>query len=212
MPSRTIFTTEGWPQPRYNDPKSLDGKGGAWMRAYGLRLPVVLTALVLALAALFGLQAVYAQQTFAGPLATKLEHVAGVQGVPQVIRTGSGLQITVHLGLVPDLQSTYQDLEKAAAASVGGRAFALAVKGDRSPQLVQDYQQLSFVLDQARATGQFDNLPQQVQTEAKALGLQSASVSASQSLSLLFVTLVQGKSYLYAVMPLMLTTSGGGAA
>jgi hypothetical protein len=188
-------------------PKS--AQGGGRVRAYGLRLPVVLTALVLALAALFGLQQVYAQQSVAAPLITRLERVAGVQGTPQVSRSGTNLNIRVQLGLVPNLNQTYKTLLGIADQNANGRTVTLEISDHRTPALVADYNQLMFALDQARATGAFSTMAQQFQQDTKSMHLQAATVTLSQTQ--MFVTLVQGKHYLYAVMPLLLTGSGGGS-
>lgn len=184
--------------------------GGGGVRAYGLRLPVVLVALALALAALFGLQEVYAKQSVAAPLVTKLEKVPGVSGTPAVSRNGTTLTVRVHLGLVPDLEQTYTQLEQVANANANGRAVALVISDHRTPQLVADYDHLTFILDQARATGQFVPMNQQFQQAASGMGLQRASVGVSGTQ--IFVTLAQGSHYLYAVMPLLLTVNGGGSA
>lgn len=180
------------------------------MRAYGLRLPIVLTALVVALGAFFGLQAVYAQQSLAGPLVTHLEKVPGVKGTPHITRTAGGLDIQIQLGLVPDFETTYRDLNSVAQANAGGRTVALRIVDARSPQLVNDYSQLTFVLDQARATGGYVTMDSQFQQEAQGMHLQRATVSISQTQ--IFVTLVQGTHYLYAVMPLLLTGGSGGGS
>ncbi len=182
------------------------------MRAYGLRLPVVLGALLLVLAALFGLQAVYAQQTMAAPLTARLEGVSGVQGTPKLEEIATGLVVDVQLGLVPDLETTYGQLESALLATPQGKAISLKVEDHRSPQLVADLRQLDFVLAQGRATGQYVVMQQQFNQESRAMGLERATVSVSPSNSRLFVTLVQGKNYLYAIMPLTLPTSSGGGA
>ena len=180
------------------------------MRAYGLRLPVVLTALVLSLAALFGLQQVYAQQSLAGPLVTNLEKVPGVKGAPRITRTAAGLDIQVQLGLVPNLETTYGQLNRVVAANAGGRTVSLQIQDARSPQLLGDYSTLTFVLDQARATGAFDWMSTQFQHDAQGMHLQRATLSVTGTQ--IFVTLVQGKNYLYAVMPLLLSGGSGGGS
>ncbi len=175
------------------------------MRAFGLRVPVVLAATAAVLAVLFFMQFLLQRQTVALPLATRLHEVPGVMGQPQVTANGGVLNVTVQLGLVPNLQTTYKDLMQAAGAD--GSRVNLRIKDNRSPALSADFAQLMFPLDQGRGSSDFTGMDQQFTAEAKNLDLTGYDLLLGQSH--VFVTLVQGSHYLYAILPL---TLGQGAA
>ena len=181
------------------------------MRAYGLRLPVVLAALAAVLAILFGLQFVLRRQAVSLPLATRLRDVPGVVGPPVITPGAAALDIEVHLGAVADLRSTYDALLVAAGAGSGQRVN-LQIDDTRTPALTADYYKLNVVLDQGRATGQFVPMETAFSAESQQLQLSQASVVLGDSQ--MFVTLMAGSSYLYAITPLVLasgTTGGGGS-
>jgi len=137
--------------------------------------------------------------------------VPGVTGQPEISSDGGVLDLQVHLALVPDLQATYDQLLTAAGAGSGGRV-QLQLDDARTPALVSDYHQLSVILDQGRATGQFVSMEQAFDAEGRALGLTHDSLVLGQTQ--MFVTLVQGSNYLYEILPLTLSsdTTGGGSS
>jgi hypothetical protein len=177
------------------------------MRAFGLRLPVVFTAMLATLALLFGLQFAYAARTITLPLVSSLRATPGVVGAPKVVSGPGTLQITVHLALVPDLRATYDRLEAAAEAAAGGRRVDIRIVDDRSPALTRDFYLLNPILAQGRATGQFVSMEQLFAQQSTSLGLDRAQVTVGNSA--MFITLAGGGHYLYQVMPLTLNAAGG---
>lgn len=182
------------------------------MRAYGLRVPVILASLAAVLAVLFGLQFLYARQAVSLPLTTSLQHTDGVLSVREVNESPNTLRIDVKLGVVPDLRATYEELMAAAQQQAGGRQVDLRIQDDRSPELTADYYKLNLVLAQGRATGEFVSMQQMFTQQSQALGLDRADVTLGNTA--MFVTLVGGGHYLYQIMPLTLSgaASGGAAA
>lgn len=182
------------------------------MRAYGFRLPVVLAALAAVLVILFGAQFLYNRQALAVPLNAKLESTSGVIGQPLVTSDAGGLRVSVHLGLIDDLQTTYHQLLQTAAAGAAGRHVILTIKDDRTPALTGAYVTLSMILDQGRATGQFVDMQKQFADASRQMGLTRAQVTVDNAQ--MYVELVSGAHYLYDIMPLTLSsapTSGAAA-
>ncbi len=177
------------------------------MRAYGFRWPVVLAATAAMLIVLFGAQFMYARQAFSQPLNAALKHTPGVLGQPVVTSDALGLVVDVKLGLVPDLESTYRQLIRAAEGSAGGRHVTLKVVDHPDPQLTQDFMNLSAILDQGRATGQFVVMERQFAAATRNMGLTRAHVTMGDQQ--MYVELVSGTNYLYAIMPLTLSSSAG---
>lgn len=182
------------------------------MRAYGLRLPVVLASMAAILAILFGAQFIYNRQALALPLNTRLHNTPGVMGQPVVTTTVNGLNVVVHLGLVDDLQTTYHRLRDIAQTSAAGRTVSLKIEDDHTPQLTNDYRTLSLILDQGRATGRFVDMQTQFAAASRQMGLTRALVTVDTTQ--MYVELVSGQHYLYDIMPLTLAqaSAAGGAA
>lgn len=181
------------------------------MRAFGLRIPVVLAATAAVLAVLFFMQFVLQRQTVALPLATRLSEVSGVVGQPAVSTSGGVLDVTVRLGLVNDLQKTYKDLLQAAQSAPGnGSRVVLHVKDNPNPTLSADFVQLMGIVDTGRATGQYVSMQRQFTAEARTLGLTGSQLVLGTTH--IYETLVQGSHYVYAILPLTTGAAATGGA
>ncbi len=177
------------------------------MRAYGFRLPVVLTTALAVLALLFSLQIAYAHDVVLHPLTRALMEEQGVQSVT-VNRTAEGIAIDVKEGLVPNLQTAYDTLYTTAENVLGSRAFTLNIEGDPTPALEQEFQDdFNEIVLTGIATGQYQTMQSSFNAEAKRLNLQDAQVTEGDTFPLVFVELVSGKSYLYEVISRQVTQS-----
>ncbi len=181
------------------------------MRAYGVRIPVVLMAMAGALLLLFGAQFVYNRQAVDQPLVSIYHNVPAVKHV-SLQNTPSGLQVDVRLGLVPNLRETYMALENQVNAVLGGAHFQINLTDARTPALLNDFYKMNGALEQGIATGQFVAMEQQVQAMGAKDGLSQASAIVDNHY--VYVELVQGKHYLYELLPrqpLTAATTAGGA-
>jgi hypothetical protein len=168
------------------------------MRAYGVRIPVVLMAMAGALLLLFGAQFVYDRQAVDQPLVSIYHNVPGVEHVA-LQNTPSGLQVDVHLGPVTNLRETYLALRNQVNTVLGGQHFQINLIDARTPTLLGDFYQMNGVLEQGIATGQFVAMQQQVQRLGQQEGLTRASAIVDDHY--VYVDLVQGKNYLYELLP-----------
>lgn len=181
------------------------------MRAYGVRIPVVLMAMAGALLLLFGAQFVYNRQAVDQPLVSIYHNVPAVKHV-SLQNTPSGLQVDVRLGLVPNLRETYRALENQVNSVLGGTHFQINLTDARTPALLNDFYKMNGALEQGIATGQFVAMEQQVQAMGAKDGLSQASAIVDNHY--VYVELVQGKHYLYELLPrqpLTAATTAGGA-
>jgi hypothetical protein len=181
------------------------------MRAYGVRIPVVLMAMAGALLLLFGAQFIYNRQAVDQPVVAIAHNVPAVENVT-LQNSPSGLQVNVRLGLVPNLRETYLRLESQVSAALGGEHFQINLTDARSPALLNDFYQMNGVLEQGIATGQFVTMEQQVQALGTREGLSQASAIVDDHY--VYVELVKGKNYLYELLPRQSVTAGvttGGA-
>jgi hypothetical protein len=177
------------------------------VRAYGLRVPIVLAAAAAVLSVLFFLQFLLQRQAVSLPLVTRLRDVRGVVGQPAVSNNGSELDVAVHLGSVPDLPVTYNALLQAAGAG-SGTHVVLQILDTRTPALIADLDSLYPILDQGRQTGEFVTMDQQFDAKAKTLGLDSYQLLLGQTQ--MYVTLALDGHYLYEILPLTLPSGGAG--
>jgi hypothetical protein len=168
------------------------------MRAYGVRIPVVLTAMAGALLLLFGAQFLYNRQAVEQPLVSIYRNVPSVEHVA-VQSTPAGLEVDVRLALVPNLRETYLTLQNQVATVLGSQRFQLNLVDARTPELVDDFYQMNGVLEQGIATGQFEAMQHQVQAMGAQDGLSQASAIADEHY--VYVELVKGDHYLYELLP-----------
>ncbi|HVB10180.1 MAG TPA: hypothetical protein VNM16_07420 [Bacillota bacterium] len=168
------------------------------MRAYGVRIPVVLMAMAGALLLLFGAQFIYNRQAVQQPLVSISHSMPAVQHVT-LENSPSGLQVDVQLGLVPNLRETYLALQNQVNAALSGQHYQINLTDNHTPQLLDDFYQMNGVLEQGLATGQFVAMEQQVQAIGTREGL--SQVSAIVDEHYVYVELVQGKNYLYELLP-----------
>lgn len=169
------------------------------MRAYGIRLPVVLASLVAVLAILFGFQALYTQRSLAMPLQRAVKQADYVQA-DTVTQTAGGLRVNVRLGLVPNLREAYRQLAARASSAAGGVAVEIGLQDTRTQRLINDYYALNAIIEQGRVTGQFVEMDSQLRVKAQQIGLTRASVIVGNTH--MYVELVQGKHFLYEILPL----------
>jgi hypothetical protein len=168
------------------------------MRAYGVRIPVVLMAMAGALLLLFGAQFLYNRQAVEQPLVSLSHAVPSVEHVA-VANTPSGLAVDVKLALVPNLRETYLNLENQVSADLVGQHFQINLIDARTPELLNDFYQMNGILEQGLATGQFVAMQSQVQAMGAKDGL--SHVSAIVDEHYVYVELVKGKNYLYELLP-----------
>ncbi len=181
------------------------------MRAYGIRVPVVVATMIALLAILFGVQSVYTRRSVTLPLERAVRRAGGVLG-DSVTATPSGLRVDVRLGLVPNLREAYLRIEGAAGSAAGGLPVSIRVWDTRTATLVNDYYDLNAIIEQGRVTGQFVQMDAQLQGMAAKLRLTRAQVVVGNTH--MYVELVQGARYLYAILPLYAPSAatGSGAA
>ena len=122
------------------------------MRFQVRRIAAGAVALLVTLAALFGLQRWMFQTQTTAPLQTELERVPGVRKVTLDFAQSPGA-VHVTLGRVSDIQTTYVSLAARVAHLAPGAA--VDVVGTSDSALAAAAQDLSFPIAQGLATGQF---------------------------------------------------------
>ena len=133
------------------------------MRFQVRRIAAAAAALILTLAALFGLQRWIFQTQTSAPLKTQLERVAGARSVKLDFANLPGV-VHVDLRRVPDIETTYARLAAHIEALAPGAALDIA--GTSDARIAAAAQDLSFSIAQGLATGQFVAMRQNVLAQA----------------------------------------------
>ena len=125
------------------------------------RWPRVAAAFVLTLAVLVAGWYWHGQWSSVKEPLAALQQVGGVRTVTIDGRTSPPL-LTVRLGPVADLATTYGQVIATAAHYFGGSGYTLQLYDSRTPVLTAADYQVHFLAEQAAATGMFGDLPAEV--------------------------------------------------
>lgn len=168
------------------------------MEIQGLRVPIVVLALVGGLAMLFGLQQVYKYSQVEQPLSHFYAARQDVTGY-RVDQLGNRVAVRVTLGQVANLRETYKQLEEGTRNVLDTYPFDLEIKDNRDAKLVDDFYKLHYILQEGLSTGRFTEMSQAFQDAANGLGIDEARVFVDTDR--LYVQLRRGGHYLYELMP-----------
>lgn len=167
------------------------------MQWNGLRVPVVVLALVVGLAAFLGAQWLYNRYNYERPLAKLLaenKDVASFNIKDQV----PVLELEVKLGMVDNLQETYSSLHRSVQGIVGRRSFKIILKDDRDATLEGIYYHTRLAAFEAIEKGNFLEMEDYISRRAAREGA-GARVLLDQDR--LYIQIVHGRHYLYEIIP-----------
>ncbi|KUO96834.1 hypothetical protein [Ferroacidibacillus organovorans] len=168
-----------------------------------IRIVPTVSALILTFALLFGGFQIYRTYDLVQPLKSQLTHIASVQSA-SIDLTGSAPVIVIKLGLVSDLQTTYDQLQSIVSSSIG-TPYQIVLKDHRTATLYRDYETLQPILYQGLAHGMYTTMIANLQASAAKLHVQARiTMNASD----VFLQFQQGSSYLYAIVPYSTKFSG----
>ena len=165
------------------------------MNLQNLRWPVMVAAMAITVAALFGGSLLLKTQTVDDPLEMVLSKSAHVES-HRVEKNGVNYVINVKLKEVPDLAQVYTQLNTEAGKVLKGIEFELKLEDSRSPKLEQTYRRVNLYVQEALATGQYSAMADRVEAEAAKNGLTARMTVEGNRV---FVQLHDGPSYLYGV-------------
>lgn len=163
-----------------------------------MRWQVAVLTLLAALAVLFGGYFVYHQLGLDRPLVKALKADPAVNAV-NITDGTQGRQIELGLKPVDDLQTVYDRLEQTTERYLKGDTFALKITDRRDAMLQQTYDRMNFLVEEAIARGNYEDMYTGLQQQATAAGLDVFKVYVGQNE--VFLQLGKGADYLYAVVP-----------
>ncbi|MHB0886901.1 MAG: hypothetical protein ACYC41_13580 [Bacillota bacterium] len=164
----------------------------------GMRWQVAVLSLLAVLAVLFGGYFVYHRLGLDRPLVKALKADPAVQSV-RVDDGSPGREIVVGLNQVDNLQTVYERLEQTANRYLKGGSYELKVTDQRDPMLQETYDRMSFLVEEALARGNYEDMYAGLQKQAADRGLDRFRVYVGKNE--VFLQLGKGADYLYAIVP-----------
>lgn len=167
-----------------------------------INVKVIIITFLFGLAVLFGGRFIYHHYVFNQPLQQVL---AANPTVAQftVDDQGPDLLINVHLNKTRNLQESYQELRRQVEQNLDGRPYQLIIEDDRDDALSQAYYASQFAVYEAIAQGNFREMVDQVQEQARAV---NATVKVYVDGDYVYVQMENENGYLVEVIP----RQGGG--
>ena len=176
---------------------------GRVVRLSRIRILPTVTALILTFAVLFGGLQIYRTYEIVQPLESQLAKIPAVQSV-QVAAGAQSPTVTIALAKVPDLQTTYTQIESEVANSLGG-SMNIVLKDHRTPALATAYEAMQPILREGMAHGDYVAMVSQLERAATKKHMICLVTMNSQDI---FIQLSQKSNYLYRIVPYTIKASG----
>jgi hypothetical protein len=175
----------------------------------GIRPRMILAALTLTLAILFGAKWIYMDQALHRPLA---QAIAGTPGVVETIiaERGNSLQVRVKVADTPEIETFVASIWRAIDTVESGRKIELVISDSRSPALEEVFYAFHFFVQEAVATGSYSDLPLRLAQVAPPDKVARARVFVGSDY--VYVQLHQSGSALYEIVPRQPSGLSGDAA
>jgi len=164
----------------------------------GLRLPLIVLTLAVALVGLFGVRWVYQDQALNRPLEQAIRSVAGVVDA-SLSREGNIMVVRVRAHEVERLEELVASLWRSIATLEGRQEVRLHISDTRTDDLQETYYHLHFFLQEAVSTGHYSALPQRLAAVAEARQVTRCRVFVASDY--VYLQLHRGESSLYAIVP-----------
>ncbi|MCL6444249.1 MAG: hypothetical protein K6T83_12480 [Alicyclobacillus sp.] len=163
-----------------------------------VRLVPVVFIVILSLAVLFTGWRVYMHFNLISPLQTQVSSIQGVKSV-QVV-SGNPPQISVTLGQVKDLQTTYQAIEQTVTQTLGTKVVIVLANG-HNPKLMPAFESIEPLINQGIESGEYPRMIAEVERQARAAGLTARVTMDKHNI---YVQLAKGTQQFYDVWPFSL--------
>lgn len=166
------------------------------MKFFGMRVTVIVVAFLLGLAVLFGGNWLFREYNYLRPLETILENNRYIDSFT-VSNQGDTYFIEVMITDTSNLMLNYKELEHDVKNVLGDKTFKLILKDNRSETLSQIFYRSQYAVYEAIAKGNFQEMAEVVQREAKSAGA-SAEIYIDEDN--VYLHLSKDRHYLNAVI------------
>lgn len=140
------------------------------MQWQGLRIPVVISALLVGFAVIFSVQFLYEKYSFQSPLNEILSTNETVESFQISTESNKQIKITLSFKETVDLMQSYNELLEELTPKMGRRSFSLDLTDNRDDGLQQVWDNSQFAVYQAIAQGSYQNMAEMIKREAAAAG------------------------------------------
>ena len=161
-----------------------------------MRITIVLVAIIVVLALLFGGQMVYKRYNIEQPLFKVYSKTKAVQDADIINRNGR-VKIVLSLGPTTNFQKTYLELMEKTTGILGERSFELKIKDNRNQDLESLLVDAEPVIYEAVSKGSYTWMKQEVLKAAEKVGAEARVFVDGDRIYLSFA---KGRHYLYEVI------------
>jgi len=165
-------------------------------------------ALIITVACLFIVQAVWQSYAVNLPLDKALNEIDGVLSVTldDSHKINDITTIYITLDNTANLQKTYKEIRTKIEQTLKGSEYTLEIKDNRSPELEQTYYDIHYYIQKAIVDGDFPLLEAKVREKADLAGAAAKVYVDEQNI---YLQLVKGDSFLYSVVTRQSDKIGG---
>lgn len=166
------------------------------MRWHGVRIEIVVAALVVALGAFLGTQWLYSSLNFQKPLQEKLENNSFVAHY-EIEKTSDEYNITITPRSTDNLMEAYNQLYRDIEQIMGTRTFTVQLNNQHHDLLNNVFNQGQFAIYEAMAVGNFTDMEEALNGYAQRAGMDSRVFMDKQNI---YWQLSDGKGFIYNVV------------
>ncbi len=174
------------------------------MQWNGIKVPVVILAFALGLAAFWGIQKIYNQYSYERPLAKLLEENANII-THSINDQGPVLEIEVNLAKSKNLQQDYSGLNKDLLNLFDKKEFKIELQGQREQVFNEIYPDIKMALYEAIDRGNYLDMKRYIAELATKEGFEAAVWIDQDNL---YIQVERGDSYFQEIIPRVKTASG----
>ncbi|MFZ5642375.1 MAG: hypothetical protein ACOY46_02145 [Bacillota bacterium] len=167
------------------------------MQWNGVKVHIVLLALLVGLASLWGGQWVFNRYNYERPMAKLLGENKDISSY-SINKNGSELEVEIKLKKVDNLQETYGTLQQSINGAVGGRKVKITVTDDRDATLNEVYHDTRLAAYEAIERGNFLEMGDFIERRASSEGAQARVFLDRENL---YIQIYHENNYLYDIIP-----------
>lgn len=167
------------------------------MKVKGLKVIVIVIAVVVTLALLFGIKFVNERFNIEKPL-FKLYSETELVLKPSLERQGEITTISLTLKKTDNLFQAYRQINRETEKVLGDSKFEFKIEDNRSQALEDAFRSSQFVVYEALAKGNYTLIPAEVKKHAEAIGADARVYIDQENI---YISLYKGDKYLYEVIP-----------
>lgn len=174
------------------------------MKWHGFRIPVVVLALILGLAAFFGAQQLYNKYNYHQPVARALESNSSVESF-EVDESQPVLQVKVRLKNVGNIMETYNKLEQDLKNILKRRQFDLKIIDTRDEELKRAFYYSQFAIYEAVLRGNYRDMADYIEKQAAVAKAEAAIFMDDKRI---YLQMKRDGHYLYEIVSRLNLTNG----